>query len=77
MLFIQSLQCQLCWTVAHNSNVPREMMLSVIPLHSLNNKACLQKTMPAEVSACLCVNWYADDGDYMNSDSVFQYNVDR
>lgn len=49
-------------------------MLSVIPLHSLNNKAGLQKTMPAEVSACLCVNWSADNGDYMNSDSVFEHN---
>lgn len=50
-------------------------MLSVILLHSLNNKAGLQKTAPAEVSACLYVNWFADKGDNINSNSVFKHNV--
>lgn len=52
MLFILSLR-QLCWTVALRSNVPREM-LSVILLRSINNKACLQKTMPADDSTFVC-----------------------
>lgn len=77
MLLIWSPERQLCWTEARNSNVPREMMLWVIPLHSLTNKAGLQTTMPAEVSACLCVNCSADNGDYTNSDSVFEHNVYR
>lgn len=72
MLFIWS---QLCKTVALSPNVPREMMLSVILLHSLNNKAGLQKTVPAEVSVCLYVNWFADKGDNMNSNSVFEHCV--
>lgn len=50
----------LCWTVDLSSNVPRKMMLSVISLHSLNNKAGLQKTVPADVFACLYVNILAD-----------------
>lgn len=66
---------QLCWTVALRSIVPREMMLSVIPLHSLNNKACLQKTVTADVSACLYVNCFADKDDVMNSNSVFEHYV--
>lgn len=50
-------------------------MLSVIPLHSLNNKACLQKTVTADVSACLYVNCFADKDDVMNSNSVFEHYV--
>lgn len=42
---------QLCWTVAFSFNVPRETMLSVIPLHSSHNKTCLQKTKAAQSSA--------------------------
>lgn len=64
---------QHCWTVALSSNVPREMM-SVIPLHSLNNKAGLQKTELADVSSRLYVNYFADKDD-MNSNSVFKHNV--
>lgn len=39
----------LCLTVPFRSHVSRGI-LSVILLHSINKKACLQKTMPADDS---------------------------
>ncbi len=44
-------------------NVPRETVFSLISLHSLNNKASLQETLPADVSSCLYSNCFADDDD--------------
>lgn len=51
---------QLCWTVALSSIVPRGMMLSVIPLHSLNNepvyrKQCLQTSLHVCVFTVLLI----------------------
>lgn len=66
---------QHCWTIALSSNVPREMMLSVIHLHSLINKAGLQKTEPADSSSSLHVNRFADKDENMNSKSAFKHNV--
>lgn len=59
---------------AGGPTVPTEMMLSVILLHSSNNKGGLQKTAwnRAAVCACLSLDALTDKGD---NNSVFKRHV--